>query len=149
MKVCKKCGVEKSEHEFQLKRHKDRRWREGTYKDCKNAAIREKRKNDPNQRLRERSNMRRYKYGMSNEDVDAMLEKQGGCAICGTMDPIGEWCIDHDHSCCPQEHKTCGDCVRGILCRKCNLLIGAADDSVAILMSAIDFIVRTQRQSAI
>jgi hypothetical protein len=31
--------------------------------------------------------------------------------------------VDHDHACCPGI-KSCGKCVRGLLCVACNILVG-------------------------
>jgi hypothetical protein len=64
---------------------------------------------------------RRYKV-----DYDALLERQGGrCAMCGTDACASgqRFSVDHDHSCCPGEF-SCGKCVRGLLCRKCNGALG-------------------------
>ena len=65
----------------------------------------------------------KYKYGITYDDYDLLLERQnGGCGICGSKTPggRGRFHIDHDHSCCPNE-KTCGKCVRGLLCHNCNV----------------------------
>ena len=35
--------------------------------------------------------------------------------------------VDHDHSCCPGS-KTCGKCLRGLACQKCNQGIGQFGD---------------------
>lgn len=64
-------------------------------------------------------------YCRTPEDYDRVLAEQGGhCASCDavpTADRRLAW--DHDHTCCPGK-VTCGNCVRGLLCPKCNLLLG-------------------------
>jgi hypothetical protein len=75
----------------------------------------------------------KYKYNMTPEDYDRMFEAQGGvCAICcrkpneikkrGTK----RLHIDHDHLCCPGS-RSCGECVRGLLCFHCNRLLAAVE----------------------
>jgi hypothetical protein len=64
-------------------------------------------------------------YGKTPEQVQEMLKAQGSCcAICKTTDPGTKgWVVDHDHECCPGT-KSCGECIRGILCSRCNLGLG-------------------------
>jgi Recombination endonuclease VII len=68
-------------------------------------------------------------------DFDAMFAQQGECcAICKTTEPGHHgWAIDHCH--------TTGK-VRGILCQKCNPMLGYARDQIAILEAAIDYLMR-------
>jgi len=59
-------------------------------------------------------------YDMSLESYQELFERQNGiCAIC--KEPPGKWAlrVDHNHSCCPGA-KTCGKCIRGLLCMRCN-----------------------------
>jgi hypothetical protein len=99
-----------------------------------------------------RSHHLRHLYGMSVESFDGMLERQDGkCAVCRVSLMVEDRedraaHVDHDHSCCPGP-QSCGDCVRGILCRGCNLMLGNAHDDPSRLRAAADYLdrVRTAR----
>lgn len=39
------------------------------------------------------------------------------CEICGSPNDLA---LDHDHACCAGNY-SCGDCLRGVLCRSCNV----------------------------
>lgn len=66
------------------------------------------------------------KYKLTRQAYKAMLADQGGCcARC--LDPLQDGgCLDHDWSCCPSKSRTCGRCLRGLLCRGCNCLLTVA-----------------------
>lgn len=69
-------------------------------------------------------------------DFDAMLTKQEGlCAICRLPDPgrVGSerLTIDHDHV---------TGLVRGLLCHRCNTMLGMAKDDPATLEAAIAYL---------
>lgn len=51
----------------------------------------------------------------------------GGCGVCGRRDKIR---IDHDHSCCPGG-RSCGKCIRGLLCDFHNMLAGCVESGEA------------------
>lgn len=40
--------------------------------------------------------------------------------------------VDHGHSCCPGR-KSCGECVRGLLCGRCNLVLGILEEDCNLL----------------
>lgn len=80
-------------------------------------------------------------YGITIDQHEAMLVRQGGgCAICGGQTKAGRaFFVDHDHSCCPGQ-RTCGKCVRGLLCSDCNLGIGYFEDDAARMQKAIAYL---------
>lgn len=92
---------------------------------------------------------KRKRMGLTHETFDALLESQGGCcAICRADRPggKGDWHTDHDHACCAGG-RSCGKCVRGLLCSKCNQALGLMHDDVTILQNAIGYLRRTEQLS--
>lgn len=70
-----------------------------------------------------RTNTRLLRYSLLPGEFEAMQEWKPGCHNCGQMDTDRsrlKWNIDHDHNCCPHG-RSCGKCVRGLLCSKCNI----------------------------
>lgn len=66
-------------------------------------------------------------YGITPERYWEMLEEQDGhCAMCPkTPEENGRMlAVDHDHACCPDKLRSCGRCVRALLCGPCNVAIG-------------------------
>lgn len=86
----------------------------------------------------------RNMYQITLEQYEALLAKQGGvCAICGSEDESGKMlAVDHDHACCPGTDRSCGKCVRGLLCSACNQGIGKFRDDIGRLESAIAYLKR-------
>jgi len=81
---------------------------------------------------------RRKRNGFPKPLFEARLLEQGGmCPICGVVLQIGQLmsaaAADHDHV---------TNSPRGVLCKRCNLLLGTAKDDVAVLMKAIDYLNR-------
>lgn len=80
-------------------------------------------------------------YNISRQDVDDLLISQGGeCAIC-LVDISTSYRIDHDHSCCTG-NKSCGSCVRALLCQGCNTGLGGFRDSVENLSRASQYLLK-------
>lgn len=68
----------------------------------------------------------KYRYGITHDDYDKMLQKQGGaCAIC-RKPPSGRAYLSVDH--CHATSK-----VRGLLCRQCNCALGNVREDLAVL----------------
>lgn len=85
----------------------------------------------------------RSRFGITLDQYEAMLDSQGGgCAICGSRPQEGEprLAVDHDHDCCPASKKSCGKCVRGLLCGRCNRGIGYFDDRPETLERAATYV---------
>jgi hypothetical protein len=74
---------------------------------------------------------RKFKYKITEEEFNKILKLQNNkCAIC-KKDFLKTPRVDHDH-------KTGG--IRGLLCEKCNFLLGLCNEDVFILKEAIKYL---------
>lgn len=83
-----------------------------------------------------KEHQKNYYQRLRKEIYDTFFAEQKGlCAICKEPSPPEgpAFHIDHDHA--------SGE-VRGLLCRRCNWLLGHAEDSVDRLNAAIDYLRR-------
>ena len=64
-----------------------------------------------------------------------LAEQDGHCALCSREreENCNRLAIDHNHECCPKSG-SCGKCLRGILCRRCNLRLGNLDEFLSLGM---------------
>lgn len=81
------------------------------------------------------------RFGLSQEELTALREASGGrCTLCGELNVSGRHlAVDHDHACCPGS-RSCGRCVRNLLCGKCNTGLGMFKDSPELLGKAIAYL---------
>lgn len=131
MKRCAGCDTVKSHSVF----NKSVSCNDGYASSCRECASAQK----AAYAKRIRQNTR--KYGLTSEEYIVLFNSQKGlCAVCKTPDAEGKWLsIDHDHTCCAGK-KSCGKCVRGLLCRKHNIGLGNLDDSPEVLRAGAAYL---------
>lgn len=83
----------------------------------------------------------RHKYNITLEQYNKMLKEQEYvCAICKRHDATEKsLSVDHDHKCCPGV-RSCGDCVRALLCSRCNTGLGQFGNDEGYLQEALKYI---------
>ncbi len=153
-KVCSICGQELPMSSFSV--DVTCKWgHSARCKTCRALAARKKRKDQPEKSAEAQ---RKYaqtpkghrafrrcallrSYGMTEADYEQLEANQNDCcAICGEhKDAATRYlCVDHDH-------KT--GKIRGLLCTKCNVGLGAFRDSPETLIKASEYLIRTQNES--
>lgn len=156
MKKCSKCGSEKEIKEFT----KNKRSKDGLCSWCKQChkaksdshyaenkqkvidrSIKQHKENPEKYKFTKHKYLLKAKYKLTPEEYSRKLLAQGGgCAICGGVNEDGDRLpVDHDHNCCPGQI-TCGKCVRGLLCNKCNHGLGNFKDDISTLTLAIRYL---------
>lgn len=130
MGYCRECNAEKS-----------RKWKQ----DNPDRAAEHAAQRAPRSTLERRKVGLWVNYRMTWDDYQERLAEQNArCAVCGTSDPgtaSGTFHIDHDHSCCAG-NKSCGRCVRGLLCSPCNRGIGHMKDDPERLIAAAKYLTK-------
>ena len=85
--------------------------------------------------------MRKYNYGITPEEYDAMFALQAGlCAVCGEPETarskqgvVKRLSVDHNHT---------TDQVRALLCIKCNAALGMLDEDIAKITALAVYIAK-------
>lgn len=106
-------------------------------KKCKTDYTNDWVKENPNRRKDiHLKSLLNKKYKIQREFYDDLLEKQGGkCSICGATNTV---CKRYSRLVVDHNHKT--GRIRGLLCMKCNTLLGNAQDSIETLKNAIKYL---------
>ncbi|MCX6821792.1 MAG: endonuclease VII domain-containing protein [Candidatus Aenigmarchaeota archaeon] len=101
--------------------------------------IKKRKYKDPFHEIYRRDKLLKIQYNISLEQYEEMFERQNGvCAICG-ISKTERLAIDHDHFCCDKKG-SCGKCIRGLLCSKCNTGIAYFYDNIDLLLKAINYL---------
>lgn len=132
MKTCSSCHRELSLDSF----HRNTGRPDGRQRMCKSCAT-EYQRAIPMDVRRDRWLQRTY--GISLKEYEERLAAQDGvCRICRAAHekPL---VVDHDHACCTSR-RTCGACVRGLICDPCNRGLGAFRDDPERLAAAITYL---------
>jgi hypothetical protein len=79
-------------------------------------------------------------YGLTLEQFDLLLAAQGNsCGMCHKPFSEGQRiAVDHDHACCDEKLRSCGQCVRGLLCLTCNITLGHIERRYASARAYLD-----------
>lgn len=84
------------------------------------------------------------KFGLENGEYERILESQHGVrAVCRQPETntylgvVRNLAVDHDHE---------SGAVRALLCRRCNLILGTANDDPELLLQLTDYLLKFQDQ---
>jgi len=138
MKQCTVCKEDKALTEFYNKKvSKDGKC--SRCKECDNKARHKWQTNNPKKAIAsQRNRSLKHKYGITTQDYEAMLNKQGGtCAICNSTESKGagthnNFSVDHAHD----DTKK----IRGLLCNRCNGALGMFSDNMELLQKAVEYL---------
>lgn len=150
-KICRMCGKNKSRDEYTVRASGPRTGHLAPYckpcsvkKSCEAYAGRHSNDDTLYRRVEWPAKLKRL-YGITVDDYNRMLlEQGGGCALCGSTNPVvgnrnykrtNRTAFDVDH--CHVTGK-----VRGLLCTRCNRLVGLANDSAETAMNLVNYLTR-------
>jgi len=137
---CKTCGETKDLELFT----RDKKAKNGRRKVCKQCDCERMKKyyrdNPDKAQLKREMNKGKPQWKshkMTEEQYNEMFQRHDGkCHVCLTKDAK---VVDHDHNCCSKQ-RSCGKCVRGLLCHGCNMSLGNFQDDTSILFRAISYL---------
>lgn len=83
------------------------------------------------------NNIKRFNI-TPNQYIDMLKAQNNVCKICEDTDNK-RLSIDHDHSCCDGQF-SCGKCIRGLICSRCNKTLGMVNDDKELLQKMIRYL---------
>ena len=129
--------------------------------DCKTAELMQRQRifkrnhphrQSPESRKKSARKSRLASYGLTLEHFDLLLKAQDyACGMCHEPFAEGQSIhVDHDHACCKGNCRSCGKCVRGLLCHVCNVALGHIERRYALARPYLDsppaqLVARTRR----
>lgn len=129
MRPCRTCGGVFPVSSFHTYK------RGGHHSDCKACSGRlsaESRKRNFKKHSSVSAVRHAMSYGLTKEEALRVVEnREGKCPICGIVRRL---VIDHDHR---------SGLVRGVICGKCNSVLGMANDCIQTLLSAAEYLRKT------
>ena len=73
-----------------------------------------------------------HRYHMADNEIEELISSEG-CVICKRSVDSFELCVDHSHA---------SGKVRGMLCRRCNNVLGMFNDDVNLFERAISYLIQ-------
>ena len=94
----------------------------------------------PESRKKSNRKFRISSYGLTQELFDLLLEtQQNACGMCHEPFEEGQLIhVDHDHACCRGKNRSCGACIRRLLCHTCNIALGHIERRYAMARAYLD-----------
>jgi hypothetical protein len=85
-------------------------------------------------------------YNLTLDEYERRVKEQNNlCAICKKEEStvskgrVIKLSLDHDHQCCLGK-KSCGRCIRSLLCFRCNSILGKAKEDISLLENLIGYL---------
>ena len=139
VKYCPRCKQTKSVDDFNKRNGKRSKECQAYCRKCHRKYVSDWQRTSNGKLHQERARLK-YKFGITPEEVDSLLMSQCGvCALCGQQETKLEFrtgkvmslSVDHNHK---------SGQIRGLLCQKCNSIIGYANEDVELLQKVIDYL---------
>lgn len=138
-KFCsKKCYSQSSQYKaYQIAYRKSKQCKVSQKKyiqTIKGKATRNRYNKKPSAQLTRRKAQLKFLYGLSLEQYTILFNKQSGlCKICNRHQSVlkSKLCIDHDHV---------TNQIRGLLCKRCNSVLGLMEDNSKILLASANYL---------
>jgi hypothetical protein len=82
-----------------------------------------------------------WRFSINPSELITLLDKdECDNPACHRSD---DYAVDHDHRCCPGNY-SCGNCIRGVLCRGCNTALGGINDQIDKLAGLTHYVSKNE-----